>query len=473
MQNLTDAAERREEFIASFAHELKTPLTAIIGYADMLRSREMTPKNRFTAAGYIFSEGKRLEALSLKLMEIIVSGKQGIERRRFDAPYFIREVAAVTVPSLAADGMTLDMRWEQGEVWIEPDLFKTLMINLIDNARKASRRGQTVELFGKRAGGRLRLLCPRPRPGHEERGPEPDNRAVLYDRQVPLPRAERRGPRPGALPAHSRAARDEAGIRERAGQGHDRARLPEGRRRGVKKLKPGLYAGILTLLVFAVCLTVPALMLRGRTQEPAAQEESPSPTEVLSLAERVQLYTLYDEGQLSRRALDAEEIDGDILVAAIRRANAVENVLVADHGAQRSLSSTGTNFYTVSEGGKTIRVLEYYREWTGDWSNWFWIKLDIDTLDVFYCYYSASCERNLADYNADDYYNASALLGSFASALDYDGFQKIPEGIEDDVPFEVRLTNSAAGEERSYECRMHTYSDSASLLVDREFTLTG
>lgn len=150
MKNLAETAERREEFIASFAHELKTPLTAIIGYADMLRSREMTPKNRFTAAGYIFSEGKRLEALSLKLMEIIVSGKQGVERRKFDAPYFIREVAAVTVPSLAADGMTLDMRWEQGEVWVEPDLFKTLMINLIDNARKASRRGQTVELFGKK-----------------------------------------------------------------------------------------------------------------------------------------------------------------------------------------------------------------------------------------------------------------------------------------------------------------------------------
>ena len=153
MANLTEAAERREEFIASFAHELKTPLTAIIGYADMLRSREMTPKNRFTAAGYIFSEGKRLESLSLKLMEIIVSGKQGVERRRFNAPYFIREVAAVTVPSLAGDGMTLDMRWEQGEVSIEPDLFKTLMINLIDNARKASRRGQTVEFFGKKEEG--------------------------------------------------------------------------------------------------------------------------------------------------------------------------------------------------------------------------------------------------------------------------------------------------------------------------------
>lgn len=148
-QSLSDVAERREEFIASFAHELKTPLTAIIGYADMLRSRDMTPKNRFTAAGYIFSEGKRLEALSLKLLDLIVTGKQAIEKKRYDAPYFIREIAAVAVPSLAADGMTLEMRWEQGEVYIEPDLFKTLLINLIDNARKASHKGQTVELYGK------------------------------------------------------------------------------------------------------------------------------------------------------------------------------------------------------------------------------------------------------------------------------------------------------------------------------------
>jgi signal transduction histidine kinase len=76
LHHLEDAANRREEFIASFAHELKTPLTAIIGYADMLRSKDMAPKPRFTAAGYIFSEGKRLEAMSLKLMDIIVTGRQ-------------------------------------------------------------------------------------------------------------------------------------------------------------------------------------------------------------------------------------------------------------------------------------------------------------------------------------------------------------------------------------------------------------
>ena len=149
LTHLEDISARREDFIASFAHELKTPLTAIIGYADMLRSKEMAPKTRFTAAGYIFSEGKRLEALSLKLLDIIVVGRQEFEKRRYDAGVLIREVAAVTVPSVSEAGMTLDIRWEKGEVEIDPDLFKTLLINLVDNARKASKTGQNIELFGK------------------------------------------------------------------------------------------------------------------------------------------------------------------------------------------------------------------------------------------------------------------------------------------------------------------------------------
>lgn len=149
IENLENVASRREEFIGSFAHELKTPLTAIIGYADMLRSKDMNPKSRFTAAGYIFSEGKRLEALSLKLMDIIVAGKQEFEPKKFEVGYFIRSIAAVTVPSLSNDGLTLDLRWEPGTIEVEPDLFKTLMINLVDNARKASRKGDVIELFGK------------------------------------------------------------------------------------------------------------------------------------------------------------------------------------------------------------------------------------------------------------------------------------------------------------------------------------
>ena len=116
--------------------------------------------------------------------------------------------------------------------------------------------------------------------------------------------------------------------------------------------------------------------------------------------------------------------------------------------------------------------MEYYREWIGDWSNWFWVKLNIDTLEVFYCYYSAACERNLSDYDSYDYYNASAMIMDFAGAIGFDGYET-RESVTDSVPFSVELLNSATGESLTYSCRMHTYSDAASLLVDREYTLAG
>ena len=46
--------------MGSFAHEMKTPMTSIIGYADLLRAQALAPEEQMDAANYIFSEGKRL-----------------------------------------------------------------------------------------------------------------------------------------------------------------------------------------------------------------------------------------------------------------------------------------------------------------------------------------------------------------------------------------------------------------------------
>ena len=61
INKLEDEIQAREDFVGAFAHELKTPLTAIIGYADMLRSRKMDEEKSLISANYIYKEGKRLE----------------------------------------------------------------------------------------------------------------------------------------------------------------------------------------------------------------------------------------------------------------------------------------------------------------------------------------------------------------------------------------------------------------------------
>ena len=54
---LSNVAKQKEDFAANFAHELKTPLTSVIGYADMLYQRNLPREEVKSAAGYILKEG--------------------------------------------------------------------------------------------------------------------------------------------------------------------------------------------------------------------------------------------------------------------------------------------------------------------------------------------------------------------------------------------------------------------------------
>ena len=125
---------------------------------DMLRSKQMEPEEMFVSANYIFNEGKRLEALSLKLLELMVLNRQDFERRRVNPRLLIEEIAGLMQPVMEKNQMTLRAAAQNSIVLIEPDLFKTLLVNLIDNARKASQEGGVIELLGK-IDGRDYVFC--------------------------------------------------------------------------------------------------------------------------------------------------------------------------------------------------------------------------------------------------------------------------------------------------------------------------
>lgn len=146
---LTAAAQREKDFTASFAHEIKTPLTSIIGYADLLLSRENSPEQVRDSAGYIFREGRRLEALSGKLMELIVLEREDFPLRPTAMRAFLERTGNALRPALEKAGVRLEVDAEEAPAFLDPDLMETACLNLLDNARKATPPGGSVTLTGR------------------------------------------------------------------------------------------------------------------------------------------------------------------------------------------------------------------------------------------------------------------------------------------------------------------------------------
>lgn len=150
---LEEEIEAREEFMGAFAHELKTPLTAIIGYADMLRSHKMDEEKSIMSANYIYTEGKRLEAMSFRLLDIIVAKQEEADLQETSVGElfeYLRE--------MFAEKKEMDIRFahEEAAVWVEANLIKTVLVNLIDNACKASEMSGAAKINGAaETGGRI------------------------------------------------------------------------------------------------------------------------------------------------------------------------------------------------------------------------------------------------------------------------------------------------------------------------------
>lgn len=146
--DLSDDVMRQERFIGYFAHELKTPLTSIIGYADMLRSRRQTEESTIIYSNYVYEEGMRLESMSMKLLEMIYLRKEAFEFRKVLTQYYFSEICCSVAPMLNKREIQLNCEIEDAVILIEPDLMKTVFLNIIDNSAKAITRSGRITITG-------------------------------------------------------------------------------------------------------------------------------------------------------------------------------------------------------------------------------------------------------------------------------------------------------------------------------------
>ena len=149
VSELNEMLVKKDQFVSDFTHEIKTPLTSIIGYADLLRSKEVSRKTQITAASYIFSEGKRLESMSMKLFDLLYTKNHKIEMSVFSSIRLAEEVKLSVAPSLKNKSITLVTDFERKNICGDIELLKSAIINLIDNARKASDEKSKIYFTGK------------------------------------------------------------------------------------------------------------------------------------------------------------------------------------------------------------------------------------------------------------------------------------------------------------------------------------
>lgn len=148
IEEIKAEAQRKEDFVGNFTHELKTPLTSIIGYADMLRSYDLPADERRLSAEYIYKEGKRLEALSLHLLNLIVIRNNNFKFVSKNTVEFFKDIQKSLKFILEKYNIKLFVKAEKADIKIEPMLMKTVILNLVENACKASKSGDEVAIVG-------------------------------------------------------------------------------------------------------------------------------------------------------------------------------------------------------------------------------------------------------------------------------------------------------------------------------------
>lgn len=152
-----EVTQLKERFLGTISHELKTPLTSIAGYLELLDSRKPGPLNevqdRFVRV--LMGESARLRALIDRLMEVarFGEGRVVLSPERLDVAAVVKELAepiAVQVEE-GAVRMRVSLPSRPLVARVDRNRFCQLVCNLLDNARKYTPEG-TIDVVVAEAG---------------------------------------------------------------------------------------------------------------------------------------------------------------------------------------------------------------------------------------------------------------------------------------------------------------------------------
>lgn len=161
---LKDLNEQEKRFFDNVTHELKTPLTTILGYAEIIREKGDDDSEFFDKGmKHIVEESRRLHSMVLKLLEVSQHNTREDDLELVDTGKVLRDVSDSM--SFRAKRYKKRITCETEEELLvlgQPDRLRQLFINLLDNAIKYSASQSEISVKGEHANGGVRFIFDNP-----------------------------------------------------------------------------------------------------------------------------------------------------------------------------------------------------------------------------------------------------------------------------------------------------------------------
>lgn len=155
-----DLARQQQDFVSAVSHELKTPLTSIRMYGEILKEGWVDEEKRKTYYQYIHDESERLSRLISNILQLasITRNEPQLELKSVTVGELMSDIESKISHQAENAGFMLrfirDAATDQAVVRIDQDCFAQIIINLVDNAIKFARQAEnkTIEITSSLTG---------------------------------------------------------------------------------------------------------------------------------------------------------------------------------------------------------------------------------------------------------------------------------------------------------------------------------
>ena len=156
-----EAEQRKNDLVVYLAHDLKTPLTSVIGYLTLLRDEpQLSPELRSRYTGIALEKAERLEDLINEFFDItrFNLSRLELERQSVDLTRMLEQVASEFRPIFAESGLSCSLDLPPKLHYsCDPDKLARVFDNLLRNASYYSLPDSTVEIAGRIEAGKIVL----------------------------------------------------------------------------------------------------------------------------------------------------------------------------------------------------------------------------------------------------------------------------------------------------------------------------